>query len=72
LKTFSTPKKLTDIFVCSIASFYDTTIPFLYKNIFLVNDEAISLTWLNQARVQFLKAFRSIAYSYVESVINNS
>lgn len=53
----------------SIANFYDNTMPFLYKNIFLINDTAKSLVWLNHARLQFLKAFRSIAYSYVETVL---
>lgn len=53
----------------SIANFYDNTLTFLYKNIYLINDMAKSLMWLNQARLQFLQAFRSIAYSYVEEVL---
>ncbi|XP_067641760.1 activating signal cointegrator 1 complex subunit 2 [Eurosta solidaginis] len=53
----------------SIAQFYDNTIPFLYKNIYLINEAATSLGWLNMARIQYLKAFRSIAYSYIEVVM---
>ncbi|KNC23734.1 hypothetical protein FF38_01210 [Lucilia cuprina] len=53
----------------SIANFYDNTLSFLYKNIYLINETAKSLMWLNQARLQFLQAFRSISYSYVEEVL---
>lgn len=53
----------------AVANFYDTTIPFLYKNIFVINDSSKTLSWLNHARLQFLKSFRSIAYSYVETVL---
>lgn len=53
----------------SIANFYDNTLSFLYKNICLINESANSLMWLNQARLQFLQVFRSIAYSYVEKVL---
>ncbi|XP_004535103.1 activating signal cointegrator 1 complex subunit 2 [Ceratitis capitata] len=53
----------------SIAEFYDNTIPFLYKNIFLINEAATSLGWLNIARLEYLKAFRSIAYSFIEAVM---
>ncbi|XP_037936371.1 activating signal cointegrator 1 complex subunit 2 [Teleopsis dalmanni] len=55
----------------SIAHFYDNTIPYLYKNIFLINEAAKSLNWLNQARLEYLKAFRSISYAFVESVLIN-
>lgn len=55
----------------SIAQFYDNTIPFLYKNIFLINEAATSLGWLNMARLEYLKAFRSIAYGFVEAVMAN-
>ncbi|XP_017486400.1 PREDICTED: uncharacterized protein LOC108374878 [Rhagoletis zephyria] len=53
----------------SIAQFYDNTVPFLYKNVFLINEAAASLGWINVARLQYLKAFRSIAYSFIESVL---
>lgn len=59
------------ILIFSIAQFYDNTIPFLYKNIFLINEAATSLGWLNMARLEYLKAFRSIAYSFVEAVMAN-
>ncbi|XP_053949025.1 activating signal cointegrator 1 complex subunit 2 [Anastrepha ludens] len=55
----------------SIAQFYDNTIPFLYKNIFLINEAASSLGWLNLARLQYLKAFRSITCSFIEAVMAN-
>lgn len=55
----------------SIAQFYDSTIPFLYTNICNINPAAKSLCWLNMARIQFLKAFRSIANSYLMSVLTN-
>ncbi|XP_073828498.1 activating signal cointegrator 1 complex subunit 2-like [Musca autumnalis] len=53
----------------AIANFYDNTVPFLYKNIYVINEQSKSLLWINHARLQFLKAFRSIAYSYVETVL---
>ncbi|XP_061392484.1 activating signal cointegrator 1 complex subunit 2-like [Musca vetustissima] len=50
-----------------IANFYDNTLPFLYKNIYVINEQSKSLLWINHARFQFLKAFRCIAYSHVET-----
>lgn len=57
------PQKLT--------SFYDTTIPFLYKNIEVINRNAESLKWINELRCQLLKAFRSIVYLHIEKVMED-
>lgn len=67
VRSYSSEIKLAQ----NIANFYDNTLPFLYKNIYVINEASKSLMWLNQARLQFLKAFRSIAYSYVEAVLTN-
>ncbi|XP_005189372.3 activating signal cointegrator 1 complex subunit 2 [Musca domestica] len=53
----------------AIANFYDNTLPFLYKNIYVINEQAKSLLWINHARIQLLKSFRNIAYSHVERVL---
>lgn len=53
----------------AIANFYDNTLPFLYKNIYVINEQAKSLLWINHARIQLLKSFRSITYSHVERVL---
>ncbi|XP_055844123.1 activating signal cointegrator 1 complex subunit 2 [Episyrphus balteatus] len=49
--------------------FYDNTIPYLYKNIYIINPNASSLKWLNETRVQLMKAFRSIVYLHIENVM---
>ncbi|XP_075146407.1 activating signal cointegrator 1 complex subunit 2 [Haematobia irritans] len=53
----------------AIANFYDNTVPFLYKNIYLINEASKSLTWLNYARMHFLKAFRSVASNVLETIL---
>lgn len=47
-------------FVQRIAKFYNITLPMLYENIFYANDCALSLMWLNQARVQFIYSCHKI------------
>uniref|UniRef100_A0A1B0B9S7 CUE domain-containing protein n=1 Tax=Glossina palpalis gambiensis TaxID=67801 RepID=A0A1B0B9S7_9MUSC len=58
-------------FAQHIARFYDTTLPQLYKNIYNINSSALSLVWLNQSRIQFLRAFRSIISFHVEAVLTD-
>lgn len=54
-------------FFYSIANFYDLTVPMLYRNIYLINPQANSLAWLNEARQQFLNVVRRITKSQMES-----
>ncbi|XP_055911552.1 activating signal cointegrator 1 complex subunit 2 [Eupeodes corollae] len=51
--------------------FYDSTIPVIYKNIYLINANASSLKYVNEARIQLLKAFRSIVYLHIENVLSD-
>ncbi|EDW00286.1 activating signal cointegrator 1 complex subunit 2 [Drosophila grimshawi] len=50
-----------------IANFYDLTIPLLYRNIYLINAQASSLCWLNEARQQFLNVVRRITQAQLQT-----
>ncbi|KAH8387589.1 hypothetical protein KR093_008069 [Drosophila rubida] len=53
--------------VQSIANFYDMTVPMLYRNIYMINANASSLRWLNEARQQFLNVVRTITHAQLEA-----
>uniref|UniRef100_A0A1B0ACN2 CUE domain-containing protein n=1 Tax=Glossina pallidipes TaxID=7398 RepID=A0A1B0ACN2_GLOPL len=52
-----------------IAHFYDETLRQLYQNIYDINPNSLSLIWINQARVQFLRAFRAIVWIHMEAIL---
>uniref|UniRef100_A0A1A9X169 CUE domain-containing protein n=1 Tax=Glossina brevipalpis TaxID=37001 RepID=A0A1A9X169_9MUSC len=54
-----------------ISKFYDVTLRQLYINIYNVNPHALSLIWVNQARIQFLRAFRSIIWINMEAILTD-
>lgn len=54
----------------SLTSFYDLTLPALYKQIYSVNPSARSLIALNRARIELLASYRTIINSYLDAILN--
>ncbi|KAL9898829.1 activating signal cointegrator 1 complex subunit 2-like [Glossina fuscipes fuscipes] len=52
-----------------ISHFYDKTLRQLYENIYNVKPRALSLIWINQARMQFLRAFRAIVWIHIDAIL---
>lgn len=55
----------------AVTNFYDSTIPMLYKNIWMVNPDSIGINYLNHGRVELLAFFRALAYKYIDDVLTN-
>lgn len=53
-----------------ITSFYDQTLPLLYKHICEINRAAPSLGLLNQCRMELLGSFRCMTNAYLERILN--
>ena len=54
----------------SISNFYDNVLYMLYKNVYALDNEAKSLEYLNNARIELLKCFRAIVGANIDAVIN--
>lgn len=55
----------------TVTNFYDSTIPMLYKNINIVNTNAIGVKYLNHCRIELLAFFRSIGQKYLDRIMAN-
>lgn len=55
----------------NVTNFYDSTIPMLYKNMWVVDPKSIGIKYLNNARVELLAFFRDIVNTYLEEVLTN-